>query len=58
MPAKDVTYTCSQDIIDGLNGISAEGENGKVLFDVTGRRVSAMKAKGIYIVNGKKVFKQ
>lgn len=58
MPAMDITYTCPQDIVDRLTTLSAEKEKGKMLFNLSGRRVSAMKAKGIYIVNGKKVLKQ
>ena len=35
-----------------------KGENGKAktIYDLTGRRVDAITAPGIYIVNGKKVF--
>jgi len=58
MPAQDVTFTCSQDIIDRLNVLRTEEEEGKMIFDLSGRRVSAMKARGLYIINGKKIFKQ
>lgn len=38
----------------GIDGIDAE--NGEqVIFDITGRRIEAITAPGIYIVNGKKV---
>jgi hypothetical protein len=40
-------------------GISeVKGENGEVkaIFDLTGRKVEAITAPGIYIVNGKKVL--
>ena len=33
-------------------------EEGNMIFDLSGRRVSAIKAKGLYIINGKKIFKQ
>lgn len=59
MPAKDVIYTCPQDIVDGVNTLSADDkEDGKVLFDLAGRRISSMKTKGVYIVNGKKILKR
>ena len=44
---------------EGTTGISeVKGENGEVkaIFDLTGRRVEAITAPGIYIVNGKKVL--
>ena len=43
----------------GTTGISeVKGENGEVkaIFDLTGRRVEAITAPGIYIVNGKKTL--
>ena len=59
MPAKDITYTCPQDIVDRLIALPAEGEEeSKMIFDLSGRRVAAMRAKGIYIVNGQKILKQ
>ena len=59
MPAKDVTYICPQDIIDRLIALPAEEEDkANMLFDLSGRRISAMKSKGIYIVNGKKILKK
>ena len=58
MPAKDIIYTCPQDIVDRLTALSAEEKNGKMSFDLSGKRVSAMKAKGIYIINGKKVLRK
>ena len=44
---------------EGTTGIDeVKGENGKVegFYDLTGRRVEAVTAPGIYIVNGKKVL--
>ena len=44
---------------EGTTGISeVKGENGevKVIYDLTGRRVEAITAPGIYIVGGKKVL--
>ena len=58
MPAKNVDYTCTQEIVDFIDALEAEEMNGKNVFDLSGRRVSAMKSKGIYIKNGKKILKQ
>ena len=44
---------------EGTTGISeVKGENGEVkaIYDLTGRRVEAITASGIYVVNGKKVL--
>ena len=44
---------------EGTTGISeVKGENGEVkaIFDLTGRRVEAITAPGIYVVNGRKVL--
>ena len=44
---------------DGTTGISeVKGENGnvKAIYDLTGRRIEAITAPGIYIVGGKKVL--
>ena len=44
---------------DGTTGISeVKGESGNVkgIYDLTGRRVEAITAPGIYVVNGKKVL--
>ena len=58
MPAKDITYNCSQEVVDRLAALRAEEEENKMIFDFSGRRISAMKTKGLYIVNGKKILKQ
>ena len=39
----------------GIEGVEVENEV-KAIFDLTGRRVEAITAPGIYIVNGKKVL--
>lgn len=41
----------------GIEGIEAEGAKNGEIYDITGRRVKAITAPGIYIVNGKKVIK-
>ena len=58
MPAQDITFNSPQDIVDRLNALDAEEEEDKKIYDLSGRRLSSMKAKGLYIVNGKKILKQ
>ena len=41
----------------GVEGVVAEGAENGAIYDITGRRVKAITAPGIYIVNGKKVVK-
>ena len=41
----------------GIEGVTAEGAQDGAIYDITGRRVKAITAPGIYIVNGKKVVK-
>ena len=41
----------------GIEGVVAEGAQDGVIYDITGRRVKAITAPGIYIVNGRKVVK-
>ena len=41
----------------GIEGVTAEGAQEGAIYDITGRRVKAITAPGIYIVNGKKVVK-
>ena len=39
----------------GIEGVVAEGAENGAIYDITGRRVKAITAPGIYIVNGRKV---
>ena len=41
----------------GIEGVEAEGAQDGAIYDITGRRVKAITAPGIYIVNGRKVVK-
>ena len=41
----------------GVEGVVAEGAQDGAIYDITGRRVKAITAPGIYIVNGRKVVK-
>ena len=41
----------------GIEGVTAEGAQDGAIYDITGRRVKAITAPGIYIVNGRKVVK-
>lgn len=58
MPAQDVTYFCPQEILDNISAVRAEEEENKKIYDLSGRRVAALKSKGIYIVNGKKMLRK
>ena len=40
----------------GINEVKGENGKVKVIYDLTGRRVDAITAPGIYIVNGKKTL--
>jgi hypothetical protein len=44
-----------EDGTTGIEGVEVENEV-KAIYDLTGRRVEAITAPGIYIVNGKKVL--
>ena len=59
MPASSGTAAFYGFDWEGTTGISeVKGENGEVkaIFDLTGRRIEAITAPGIYIVGGKKVL--
>ena len=58
LPAEQASATYYGFDWDGTTGIeNVTVENGvKAIFDLTGRRVEAITAPGIYIVNGKKVL--
>ena len=58
MPARDVIYNISQEMIDDMNKLRAEEEERRRIFDLSGRRVQAVRSKGLYIIDGKKVFKK
>ena len=40
----------------GIEEVTTENGNVKAIYDLTGRRVEAITAPGIYIVNGKKTL--
>jgi hypothetical protein len=42
--------------VTGINGVVANGKNAE-LFDLSGRKLNAQPAKGVYIQNGKKVVR-
>lgn len=49
-------YGFDWDGTTGINEVKTENVEVKAIFDLTGRRVEAITAPGIYIVNGKKVL--
>ena len=59
MPAKQGTaafYGFDWAGTTGIDEVKGESGNVKAIYDLTGRRVEAITAPGIYIVNGKKVL--
>ncbi len=55
MPAHDVTYIA--DITVGINNLRQDTKSGKI-YDLSGRPVSKIRKSGIYIQNGKKIYKK
>lgn len=59
LPAASETvafYGLDWDGTTGIDGVEVENNAVKAIFDLTGRRIEAITAPGIYIVNGKKVL--
>ncbi len=59
LPAASETvafYGLDWDGTTGINEVTTESGNVKGIYDLTGRRVEAITAPGIYVVNGKKVL--
>ena len=50
-----IRVTFGSDDFTGIENINSV-EEGKIIYDLTGRRVETIKASGIYIINGKKQF--
>lgn len=44
-----------KDIYDGIEGVAADGNSSKSLYDLSGKRVDKVNGHGAFIVNGKKV---
>lgn len=42
----------------GIDGVNANVENGKAIYNLNGQRVASMAKPGLYIVNGKKVVRK
>lgn len=42
----------------GIEGVSANVENAKAIYNINGQRVASMAKPGLYIVNGKKVVRK
>lgn len=49
-------YGLDWDGTTGIEGVEVENNAVKAIFDLTGRRIEAITAPGIYIVNGKKIL--
>ncbi len=59
LPAASETvafYGLDWDGTTGIEGVEVENNAVKAIFDLTGRRIEAITAPGIYIVNGKKIL--
>lgn len=48
--------TYRSNVIDGIDEVSADNNEQKVIYDLQGRRMQRVQQQGIYIVNGKKVL--
>ena len=55
MLGQTINVKFGQEDLAGIEGIQAE-QGAKTIFDLTGRKVEAIAAPGIYIVDGKKVL--
>ena len=42
----------------GIEGVNANAENAKAIYNLNGQRVASMPKPGLYIVNGKKVVRK
>jgi len=56
---KDVSLNITLSQTDAIQHVEAEAApNGRNIYDLTGRRLSAVPQKGMYIQNGKKILKK
>ena len=55
MPAQDVIIVGS--LVDAINGINASSLKAQNAYNLAGQRVNANNARGIVVVNGKKILK-
>ncbi len=55
MPAQDVIIVGS--LVDGINSVNGSSIKGQNAYNLAGQRVNGNKARGIVIVNGKKILK-
>ncbi len=55
MLGQTINVKFGQEDLSGIEGIEAE-KGANVIYDLTGRKIDAINAAGIYIVNGKKVL--
>ncbi|MBP3227283.1 MAG: hypothetical protein J6M53_00715 [Bacteroidaceae bacterium] len=49
-------YLLIDDELTGIASVNAAAQAGRVVYDLQGRRVSALQKGGVYVVNGKKVL--
>lgn len=55
MPAHDVTIVGS--LVDGINSVNGSSLKAQNAYNLAGQRVNAQNARGIVVVNGKKILK-